>query len=332
MGGRREQPVYVASTWAGLRWYSLVPGSSELKPSACPCLGRCRLALQRRRPTPPETHSPWLAEATSAGAAPHQRAPPPTAASRRISPPRPTGNRAFPPPPRCPELPTLEPSAVSTEHPCASKPTPRRRPELSAAGTKTVATAGLLSPFLSVRSPLGQAPLVALCAPVLSRSRSRSDRRFLHRVPARWTPPKRALSAFSHGKGRCVHAPAQSIRGCPVRTAGCSASTDVRALPRGRRRRTIRCCPRVSNPAFSLTLRPAIDAVTCPRSFRLAAPISDAFAVGQPSTTASRPTENPHTSGGRGRRTAPLAASPLLCSPCHRHSSFLASANSPSGE
>jgi len=48
-----------------------------------------------------------------------------------------TGTRA------CPELPTPEPSAVSTEHPHASKPMPRQRPELSA-------TAALLSLSLSL--------------------------------------------------------------------------------------------------------------------------------------------------------------------------------------
>jgi hypothetical protein len=97
-----------------------------------------------------------------------------------------------------------------------------------------------------------------------------------------------------------------------VRPASCSASTDVHALPRGRQRRTIRCCPWVSNLAFSFTLRPTIDAVTCPRSFWLVAPISDAFMVHQPSTAASRPTENPRSSGGSSIAAALLAMSPAF--------------------
>ena len=70
---------------------SLVPRTSELKPGACPCLERCRRALQRQRPTLPEPRSPRLAEGVAVGGAPHKPATLPAAARRRRSQPQAPG-------------------------------------------------------------------------------------------------------------------------------------------------------------------------------------------------------------------------------------------------
>jgi hypothetical protein len=155
MGGRTWRTVCIRRINLGR------PAMIEPRPRQ---LGAQAERLSLPRTLPPSTPAPMpyaagagcaprIAEAASARAAPHQPATPHAAARRRSSAPRPTGTRACPPPPCCSELPAPEPSEVSTEHPRTSKPTLCRMLQLSAAGNKAVAVAGLLSPSLSLLSP-----------------------------------------------------------------------------------------------------------------------------------------------------------------------------------
>jgi hypothetical protein len=185
---------------------SLVPWSSELKPGVCPCHEYCsanaatpyfagaaltpvRQSCRRRRCAAPARNSARSSQTPELAA---------------------TGTRACLPPPCCLELPTPEPSAVSTEHPRASASTPRRRPELSAAGTKAVAATALLSPSLSCYFPLSP-----------SARRSRRGRK-----------PVNGRSRLGSTLSHPVHTAISKQRRC-YRQAGhaCSARAQVAAVP-----------------------------------------------------------------------------------------------------